>query len=220
MNAKIIVLEGGEGVGKTTQTKLLSEALRAKNKNVITYRSPGSTNVGEFLRKNVCFNSDLGFYSKRLGFLLDYSSIIYDIKNRAENVDEDTYFVIDRFTPISGHVYQEYGHGKSPGWSNDIISEIDRLLKPSLVLYLKPDGYDFVVERSFEGKPSDELNENDLKKSSWKRRILKGYEIVMPSMKDKYNIKEIRFGETESVETINNKILIRIEHLVGEGGLL
>jgi dTMP kinase len=211
MDCKIIVLEGGEGTGKTTQTKLLSEALRAKKKNVITYRSPGTTKIGEFLRENVCFNSDLGFYSKRLGFLLDYSNIIYDIEKLAKILPpkklKETYFVIDRFTPISGHVYQAFGSGESPDWSNEVIEKLNEVAKPSLVLFLKPNNWDVIVDRSFTEKSDDELNENDLKKSSWKKKILLGYEAVMKSMKDKYNIKEINFGEHESPEMIHEKIM-------------
>ena len=38
-----ITLEGGEGVGKTTQQSLLAEALRARGVEVLATREPGGS---------------------------------------------------------------------------------------------------------------------------------------------------------------------------------
>lgn len=45
-----IVVEGGDGAGKTTQLTLLDEALRARGYRVVTTREPGGTEIGEKLR--------------------------------------------------------------------------------------------------------------------------------------------------------------------------
>ena len=45
-----IVVEGGDGAGKTTQLTLLNEALSARGYRVITTREPGGTEIGEKLR--------------------------------------------------------------------------------------------------------------------------------------------------------------------------
>ena len=45
-----IVVEGGDGAGKTTQLALLDEALRARGYRVVTTREPGGTEIGEKLR--------------------------------------------------------------------------------------------------------------------------------------------------------------------------
>ena len=45
-----IVVEGGDGAGKTTQLALLNEALSARGYRVITTREPGGTEIGEKLR--------------------------------------------------------------------------------------------------------------------------------------------------------------------------
>jgi dTMP kinase len=50
MNAKFITLEGGEGVGKSTQLKALAEALRARGLSVVTTREPGGTPGAEAIR--------------------------------------------------------------------------------------------------------------------------------------------------------------------------
>jgi len=46
-----ISLDGGDGVGKSTQIGLLAEWLRAASHDVVTCRDPGSTPLGEAIRK-------------------------------------------------------------------------------------------------------------------------------------------------------------------------
>jgi dTMP kinase len=47
---RFITLEGGEGVGKSTQAKRLAEALRAQGKTVVLTREPGGTPGAEAIR--------------------------------------------------------------------------------------------------------------------------------------------------------------------------
>ena len=53
-NAKpgfFVSFEGGEGVGKSTQIKLLAEKLTELGKEVVTTREPGGTPAAEAVRK-------------------------------------------------------------------------------------------------------------------------------------------------------------------------
>ena len=53
MQPRFITFEGGEGTGKTTQIKLLAEALQRAGINVITTREPGGSKGGEAIRQLV-----------------------------------------------------------------------------------------------------------------------------------------------------------------------
>jgi dTMP kinase len=46
-----IALEGGEGVGKSTQAKALAQALRARGHDVVETREPGGSDGAEAIRK-------------------------------------------------------------------------------------------------------------------------------------------------------------------------
>jgi dTMP kinase len=49
-SGRFITLEGGEGVGKSTQLKALAEALRARGLDVVTTREPGGSPGAEAIR--------------------------------------------------------------------------------------------------------------------------------------------------------------------------
>ena len=50
-SGKFIVLDGPDGCGKTTQTKLLVDWLKEQGVDVVTFRDPGATAIGEKVRK-------------------------------------------------------------------------------------------------------------------------------------------------------------------------
>jgi len=51
LQAKFLVLDGPDGCGKTTQTKLLAGWLNEQGVDVVTFRDPGATAIGEKVRQ-------------------------------------------------------------------------------------------------------------------------------------------------------------------------
>lgn len=50
MTGKFITLEGGEGVGKSTQLGALAQGLQARGVDVVTTREPGGSPGAEAIR--------------------------------------------------------------------------------------------------------------------------------------------------------------------------
>jgi len=51
MSGRFIVLDGPDGCGKTTQTDLLADWLKEQGVDVVTFREPGGTAIGEKVRQ-------------------------------------------------------------------------------------------------------------------------------------------------------------------------
>ena len=66
---KFIVLDGNEGSGKSTQLKMLRDALTARGLDVVAVRDPGSTGIGEQIRA-VLLNPDHTEMAMRCEMLL------------------------------------------------------------------------------------------------------------------------------------------------------
>lgn len=69
MAGLFIVFEGGEAAGKTTQTTLLAEHLRAAGQEVVLTRQPGGTSAGTTIRQ-LLLSPDTGELSPRAEALL------------------------------------------------------------------------------------------------------------------------------------------------------
>src|SRR3954464_2125756 len=50
LGGKFVVLDGTEGCGKSTQVRLLREAMEKAGLQVLSVRDPGSTRIGEQIR--------------------------------------------------------------------------------------------------------------------------------------------------------------------------
>src|ERR1019366_5998785 len=57
LQGKFIVFDGGEGCGKSTQSRLLKQSLETQGHKVLLVRDPGSTRVGEMVR-SILLNPD------------------------------------------------------------------------------------------------------------------------------------------------------------------
>ncbi|CAN2169316.1 enterobactin exporter EntS [Candidatus Nanopelagicaceae bacterium] len=93
-----IAFEGGEGTGKSTQSKLLAEWLEREGETVLLSREPGGTELGKDLRK-ILLGHETGDISPRAEALLyaaDRAHHVYSVirpaLDRGEVVISDRYF--------------------------------------------------------------------------------------------------------------------------------
>jgi len=105
----LIVFEGAEGVGKTTQARRLVAALERHGHACVHLREPGGTSLGESIRSVLLepFRS----ITPRAEALLFMASRAQLISERVEPaLDAGTIVVLDRFF-LSTYAYQIHGRG-------------------------------------------------------------------------------------------------------------
>jgi dTMP kinase len=132
---KFITLEGLDGTGKSTQMRMLAEALRAAGHKVVETREPGGTPTGEKIRK-VLLDSGTAELSPQAEMALMFASRAQHIAEVIEPALAGGSIVLcDRFTD-STEAYQGSGRrlGSAP------VRELHRVLcgnlQPDLTLLL------------------------------------------------------------------------------------
>jgi dTMP kinase len=130
---RMIVIEGADGVGKTTQAGLLATALREADAPVVIVREPGATWLGEKIRGLLLdARVDIKPPAEAFLFLAARAQLMGDIR---DHLDAGTTVVADRFF-LSTYAYQIAGRGLPA----DLIRSANQLavagFKPDLTIVL------------------------------------------------------------------------------------
>lgn len=134
-----VVLEGPDKSGKSTQARLLVEALRARGRDVLHTREPGGTAAAEAIRKVLL---DPGLHVSPTAELFLYEA------SRAQHTDEvlrpalaaGKVVVCERYT-MSTDAYQGVARGLGLKTTGPLNKAATRGLKPDLTIVVDiPDG--------------------------------------------------------------------------------
>jgi dTMP kinase len=130
-----ITLEGGEGVGKSTNLAFVVTHLESRGVDVLATREPGGTPLGETIRRWV-LDGDHGALSAEVEVLLMFAA-------RAQHLDAvirpalaaRKWVVCDRFTDAT-FAYQGGGRGADARLLEALETGVQRGLEPDLTLLL------------------------------------------------------------------------------------
>jgi dTMP kinase len=130
----LIVLEGPEGAGKTTQVRLLAEWLGAAGQDVVAAREPGGTPLGDEIRRLLLDpNSDIVPRAESLLYMASRAQIV--ARELVPALKQDRIVILDRFF-LATYAYQVAGRGLP----QDEIVTANRLaveeLRPDVTLLL------------------------------------------------------------------------------------
>jgi dTMP kinase len=136
---RLIVLDGPDGAGKSTQVRLLKEALEARRVKVLALREPGGTAAGEAIRKLVLEQREIGLSPLTETFLFQAAraQLIEEVVKPA--LKKGTWVVCDRFF-LSTLVYQGYAGGVDKGVVETLSKVACAGVVPDvyLVVWVKP----------------------------------------------------------------------------------
>lgn len=113
MSGKLIVFEGVEGCGKTTQMQLCSEWLQSLGVSVVLTREPGGTELGLHLRRLLLSKSENTLIAEVTELLLYAADRSQHVEQELKpNLAGGKFILCDRYTD-STIAYQGYGRGLS-----------------------------------------------------------------------------------------------------------
>ncbi len=135
MKAKFISLEGGEGVGKTTNIKFIESLLIDKGMQVLLTREPGGTVLAEKIRALLLDKSQESI-AESTELLMMFAARAQHIKHVIQPaLDEGIWVLSDRFTDAT-YAYQGGGRGMDIGVIQWLENFIQADLRPDLTLLL------------------------------------------------------------------------------------
>ncbi len=134
-NGKFITLEGGEGVGKTTNVPFIKDYLLSQNIPVVVTREPGGTQLAEKIRDLLLHSNDEPVTS--------HAEILLMFAARAQHLNhvikpalaQGQWVLCDRFTDAT-YAYQGGGRGMSLEAIQWLENFVQADLRPDLTLLL------------------------------------------------------------------------------------
>jgi dTMP kinase len=133
MPGLFLTFEGGEGVGKSTQIRLLRDRLKSAGHQVVVTREPGGTPEAEAVR-SLLVSGDVGRWTAKAEALLNYAARESHLEGviRPALAAGDT-VLCDRFMD-STRAYQGYAGGCEQGFINALEKAIVGPTRPQLTL--------------------------------------------------------------------------------------
>lgn len=131
--ARFITLEGGEGVGKTTNLAFIEQYLRGHGLEVILTREPGGTPLGEKVRSLLLDSTHMDSRAELLLVFAARAQHIADVIRPA--LDAGHWVLCDRFTDAS-YAYQGGGRGIESSVIGFLERWVQQGVQPDLTLLL------------------------------------------------------------------------------------
>lgn len=200
-----ITLEGGEGVGKTSNVLFIQQLLEQAGKRVVTTREPGGTVGAEKIRQLLLDKSDEK--------LTDVSELLLMFAARAQHIEEvikpalaqGSWVLCDRFTDAT-YAYQ----GGGRGMDNTVIAWLEQTvqgdLKPNLTLLLDAPIKIGMARANKRG----ELDRFESEKMAFFARVRACY--LQRAEDEPLRIKPI--DARQSLDQVQQAIIVEINHLI------
>ena len=154
---RFIVFEGGEGAGKSTQARLLADALEGQGIEVVLTREPGGTPGAEAIRELLLDPGGAGWQPRAEALLFAAARADHVARLIRPALERGVWVICDRFID-SSRAYQ----GGGGGLADEDVMALHRIgsggLLPDLTILLE--GRDDVVAqrlRAREGGESDRI---------------------------------------------------------------
>lgn len=166
-----LAFEGVEGSGKSTQVRLLADLLRARGRDPVVAREPGSTPLGERVRETVLQDDRLSVPARSELFLMLAARAAFVDQVVGPALAEGRIVVADRFE-LSTLAYQ----GRGRGLPLDEVRRCNRFatagVEPDVTLLLDLPAAEGARRQRAAGKDPDRMERED---AAFHERVAAGY---------------------------------------------
>lgn len=203
---KFIVLEGPDGSGKSTQARLLVEALRGRGIPVDHLRDPGSTGAGDAIRALLLGGVPLDRTTETFLFLASRAQLVAERIRPA--LAAGRWVVCERYFP-STLVYQGHAAGVTGEALDRLRSAVEASadgVLPDLLLVLDVDPEAGLRRIGAEGRPLDRIEKKGV---DHQRRVRAGYAAVVAAYAG------TRLVPAGSAEEVRAAVLRAVEGIPG-----
>ncbi len=196
-----ISFEGGEGVGKSTQIRLLANALDGLGYRVRAVREPGGTKIGEAIRKitHDPTNTMMDYRAEALLLAAGRAQVVAEVYRPL--LDKKQVVLADRYVD-SSFVYQGVGRGLG-------IAEVKKI-NDFAINDLYPD-ITFLLDLEYtEGQKrrhsTDKVDRMDMQKKSFYHAVHLGYHQIAQQFKSRIVI----IDASQDIQAIHGQIYQKV----------
>ncbi len=166
---RYIVIEGGEGVGKTTQVRRIVDRLETVGIDATRIREPGGDPFAEAGRALLLGDLDREPEAEALLFNALRAQVLRTRVLPA--LEQGTWVIADR-SRLSTIVYQGHGHGLDLSWTRAVCDTVTTVCPPDCEIILHVDEATSARRRANRGT-TDRFEQLDL---AFHRRVIAGYQ--------------------------------------------
>lgn len=203
-NGKFITVEGGDGVGKSTQISLIYEFLKEKRLQVKLTREPGGTEIGEMIRNWILYGEHDQLDLTTEASLM-FAARAYHVDHIIRpSIENGIWVISDRFTDAT-YAYQGYAKGLNIEVIETLEKTIINDFKPHMTFLL-----DSEIDLSRERMKDRTLDYFEREDDSFYHKIREGYLKLANANKERIKI----INASQSIENVNAEINSYLEALI------
>lgn len=199
----LITFEGIDGSGKSTQARLLHEYFKSLGFDSSLYREPGSTAIGEKLRK-VILDHTLDPFTELMLFETARSVLMKEVV--IPELEKGKIVILDRFID-STVAYQGYGKGMDIEFIKELNNRATQGYKPNITFLL-----DVPVEIAMERvrkRENQEQRKTRFEQENFLNKVREGFLEIADQEKDRVVVIDGRGSTEEVFQKVRQSLVIK-----------
>lgn len=200
-----VAFEGGDGAGKSTQARLLSEWLRGEGHEVVTTREPGGTELGKAIRQLVLHGDYVAPRAEALLFAADRAHHVDTLIKPA--LDRGAVVLTDRYLD-SSVAYQGVARALDQGDIRQLSLWATEGLLPDLVVLL-----DVTADQGRQRR-GDQHDRLEREADNFHTAVRDGFLELAAADPDRYLV----VSASESIEELQHQVRGAVGQRLGEQG--